>query len=1376
MAKRIQGITIEIDGNTQPLENALKSVNKEINAVEKDLKNVDQALKLNPGDAEQVARKLELLAEKAELSQKKVDALKQAQAKMEASGVEKSSKAYKDLQTELSKAESELRSLSTEMERTEKSSQEVADGQKLLSTYLEATGQTADDLVSIIGSKLVDAYKSGQLGAAGYERALQEIAKESTGSKGNVEALKDVLKSFDQGSSIESVADQITLLGDKSKNAKTDVSALAADFVEFGKELSTIDDDLKRVDEALKLDPSSVENLTAKQELLSKAVDNSEQELTQLKQAYTTLTPGDIGQDKFEALGAEISRTEQRLTSYRGELSSANQALMATDTSLSGLSSELKTVNENLKFDTTGIDGLKQKQDILTQAVTETESKVSSLSAEIKTIDPQTDLGKEKFTALNQELAQTETQLNGYKTELNSTTAELNTFTQNQQRLSTFFEATKTSASQFAHVLGSELVSALNAGKADASQLETAINKIGAECTGSTAHVDRFKQALDSIDSGVSLEGIRADISKIGQESDSTKVEVDGLAEELSSLSGKVDLSNVLEGVDGITDGLEGASEKLQEFGAKGLEAAETVQGAQSTLQVKFGETAEQAEVTGEHARAVWADNFGGSLDEVANTMGLVKQSIEGVNDSNIEDITAKFQTLVDYGNDEQEVVRAVNSVMQAFSVDADEALDIVTKGFQEIPSDELADNLAEYSPLFQQVGLDAGEMLTVLDEGMNKGAYSTDKCADTIKEMGIRMNDGSIAQACQDLGGNFSSLYETMSAGGASQSEIFRALVGEIGNLGTEEEKVAATSALFGTQGEDSGYKVVQAMAAATNQTMEYGGAADQAKTANENSVGAMQRKWEDLLLKLAPVGEKLAEIAGTIIDQVSPAIQGLCDWFTNLSPGMQTTIVAIGGIVAALATIGPAVLAIAGAFTSGLGPVIGVMAAVAAAVAAVIAVIANWDSITKAISETWNAFCAGVTQAFTEMGQGVQDMWNQITSWFSDIGSSIAQTWSDFCTGISDRWNEIWSAVQTKWDETVSWFQSIFSGISSTVGDAWNSFCKGFNEKWDNIWSTIESGWNGIKSWFNGAFDGIKKDITQKWDAMCSTVSKTWNEFTANIQKIWNTAKENVTKKVEEFKNNVQQKFSQFRDQATQIWDNIRSNIEQRVDTLKNNAAQKFDELRARASEIFSNIRDTLSGIWDGIVGAVTEKANSIRENVSGAFNETKERALGAWDDLKSRVGQIWEGIKSTVRQGVDKLKSFFNFRWELPKIKLPHFKINGTFSLNPPQVPSFGVQWYKKGGILTTPTIFGSNGDDLLGGGEAGPEAVLPIDNLKKYIRDEIDNSALVDRMDRMIKLLEKNSETQIVMDTGAVVGALTRPIDQALGRERVLSGRR
>lgn len=153
-----------------------------------------------------------------------------------------------------------------------------------------------------------------------------------------------------------------------------------------------------------------------------------------------------------------------------------------------------------------------------------------------------------------------------------------------------------------------------------------------------------------------------------------------------------------------------------------------------------------------------------------------------------------------------------------------------------------------------------------------------------------------------------------------------------------------------------------------------------------------------------------------------------------------------------------------------------------------------------------------------------------------------------------------------------------------------------------------------------------------------------------------------------------------------------------------------------------------------------------------------------------FRDGVNEIWGGIKNFLGGMRDWLKSIFNFEWKLPKIKLPHFTISGKFSLNPPSIPKFGVSWYAKGGILTSPTIFGMSGNNLLGGGEAGKEAVLPIHLLKQYIREEnsANNSVLAQMIREAIAELNITAENNIYIGDKKLVSILTDMVIKRLSQ--------
>ncbi len=180
--------------------------------------------------------------------------------------------------------------------------------------------------------------------------------------------------------------------------------------------------------------------------------------------------------------------------------------------------------------------------------------------------------------------------------------------------------------------------------------------------------------------------------------------------------------------------------------------------------------------------------------------------------------------------------------------------------------------------------------------------------------------------------------------------------------------------------------------------------------------------------------------------------------------------------------------------------------------------------------------------------------------------------------------------------------------------------------------------------------------------------------------------------------------------------------------------------------------------------------------------------EKAGELWGNIKDRFTKIGDAImqpiekaKDFVKKMIDNIKSFFNFKWSLPKLKMPKIDIKGKFSLLPPSVPKFGIKWNKDGGILNDATIFGASGNTLLGGGEAGREAVLPLTrDVLGGIGDGIVNSTDMSR-DEIVTLIKDGfhdvvdmlarvvdvSGHDLVLDTGMLAGELTPKIDKRLG---------
>lgn len=181
-------------------------------------------------------------------------------------------------------------------------------------------------------------------------------------------------------------------------------------------------------------------------------------------------------------------------------------------------------------------------------------------------------------------------------------------------------------------------------------------------------------------------------------------------------------------------------------------------------------------------------------------------------------------------------------------------------------------------------------------------------------------------------------------------------------------------------------------------------------------------------------------------------------------------------------------------------------------------------------------------------------------------------------------------------------------------------------------------------------------------------------------------------------------------------QNWDTIKA----KASELGKYVSDKFNELKTNAINKFNELKTGVVNKFTETKTNVINKANEIKTGIVNKFSEAKTSAVNKFNEIKTGITDKINSARDAVKNAIDKMKSFFNFSWSLPKIKLPHFSISGSFSLNPPSVPKFGISWYSKGAIFKRPTVLGGMGvGDAHNGIGSNAEAILPINQLPKLL---------------------------------------------------------
>lgn len=419
-------------------------------------------------------------------------------------------------------------------------------------------------------------------------------------------------------------------------------------------------------------------------------------------------------------------------------------------------------------------------------------------------------------------------------------------------------------------------------------------------------------------------------------------------------------------------------------------------------------------------------------------------------------------------------------------------------------------------------------------------------------------------------------------------------------------------------------------------------------------------------------------------------------------------------------------------------------------------------WELISGFFRENWKAL-VGIAKMvisplkdfFAAIWNGIKSIttsiWNGIKSFLSGLWQAISSTAKSIFEGIKNFISGIWEGTKTItsniWNGIKSILSGIWNGIKGVVSTAANTVKDTVSGVWNTVKSITDSIWNGIKSVITSIWNAIKSVVSAATNTVKTTVSGIWNNIKSITQGAWeavknyisgpiNAAKNIVSSVTNSIKSVASNAWNSIKGTTNSVWNGIKESVSGPINAAKNVVSTVTNSIKSVTSSVWNSIKGVTSNIWNGIKNAISGPINSAKSVVSSVTNSIKSVASGAWNSIKSTTTSIWNGIKNSitgpinaardaVARAMDRIKSLFNINLRFPHIKLPHFRISGGFSLNPPSVPHFGIDWYKKGGIFTKPTIFNTP-YGMKGVGEAGAEAVLPIDRLSDLMAKAMDSS--------------------------------------------------
>ena len=1034
-----------------------------------------------------------------------------------------------------------------------------------------------------------------------------------------------------------------------------------------------------------------------------------------------------------------------------GDTTGLDKSLKSVNTSIRSTQSALKDVNRLLKLDPSNTELLSQKQRLLKDAIAATKEKLDSLKVAQEQAKQQLEngeLGQDKYDALQREIVETEEELRRLQQEAATTNTALSKIDVAGQKMEAVGNSIAGAGKKMmgvTAVIGGVDVAAVKT----AADFDSAMSQVAAVSGATGKDFDALRNKAREMGAKTKFSATEAAeamnyMAMAGWKTEDMLSGIEGIMN-LAAASGE-DLATTS---DIVTDALTafGLSAKDSGHFADILAAASSNANTNVSM---MGETFKYC--------APIAGALGFSAEDTAEAIGLMANA--GIKSSQAG--TALRTIMNNLAGDVKISGKAIGDVTIA-TTNAD--------GSMRDLSDILADCRSAFGNLTESEKAQAAESLVGKNAMsgflalMNAGEGDIDKLSSAIDNC-----DGSAEKMAMTMQDN---------------------LAGQITILKSQLQELAIS---FGDI----------LMPAIRSIVSKLQGFVDKLNGMDEDT----KRTIVTIALLVASISPLLI-IIGTAISKIGVAMQG----FVKLANGVSKLKLAIQGGTGVLGKLGAALGGIS-------APVLAVVAVIAVLVAAFVHLWKTNEGFRDSIIETWTR----IKDTISGFCQGIVDRLNALGFQFTDIVDVLKAIWNGFCqilapifegvfnnianilstvtgviTGILDvfigiftgNWSQAWNGIKeifsSIWNGISSFFSNIINVIKGVANVVLGWFGTSWNEVWTNIKTFFEGIWNGIATFFTTIWETLKNVVTVGIMAIGSILSAAFDIITLPFRFIWENCKEIIISVWDAIKSKVSTVIQAVASVISTVMNTIKTVFTTVWNAIKTVVTTVVNTIKSVVTTVFNAIKSTATTVWNAIKTAVTTPVNAIKSTVTSVFNSVKSAVASIFNGIKSTATSVWNGIKTAittpieaaknkVKSVVDAIKGFFSgMKISLPHIKLPHFKVTGKLSIAPPSVPHLSIDWYKEGGIMTSPTIFGMNGSSLMAGGEAGAEAILPLAGFYKQLEAMISSHLNTSAMEKYLAVIADNSSKGIYLEDGTLVGHLLPAIDGELGKAQKLQRR-